>query len=136
MVWNAMHMDELPWIGEVINIHLAKFITFDANYCVYSDYVHDLMVNLVHPLFLKSKYPDSKEDNPNRWQAINGTFSYKYCMSGCKNIQSSELMEAWEVVDITEEMNAIDSTWYFKLEQFPGGLFKNFKWFLCAQVDH
>ena len=62
---NATQMDDFPEMGEVLNSTLDKFITFSTNDCVYSGSAHDLMVNQVHPFFLKAKFSASKEDNPN-----------------------------------------------------------------------
>ena len=62
---NAMQMDDFIAIVEVLNSPLDKFITFDENFCGYSGYAHDLMVNWVHPLFLKAKVDAIKKDNTN-----------------------------------------------------------------------
>ena len=44
-------------------------------------------------------------------------------------------MKAWEVVDQEDDMNAIRSTWAFKLKRYPDGLIKKFKARLCAHGD-
>ena len=37
-------------------------------------------------------------------------------------------MGAWNVFDLDEYMNVIDSTWYFKCKRYPDGLIKKFKY--------
>ena len=68
-------MDYFPKIGEVLNIPLDTFIVFSNNYCGCSGSTQYIMVNWVHPFFLKAVSAAIKEDNPNWWQAINGPFS-------------------------------------------------------------
>ena len=55
LVLNAMQMDDLTVIGDVLNIPLAKLIEFSENFCVYSSSAHNIMVNWVHPFFGKLK---------------------------------------------------------------------------------
>ena len=55
-----MDMDDFPAIGEVLNSPLDKFITFAEYDCGYSGYAHDLMVNWIHILFLKTRSKDNK----------------------------------------------------------------------------
>ena len=57
---NSMDMDDFPAIGEVLNSPLDKFITFAEYDCGYSGYAHDLMVNWIHILFLKTRSKDNK----------------------------------------------------------------------------
>ena len=66
------------------------------------------MVNWVHPLFLKAKATTIKVDNNNWRQATNGNFYYEYWKAYCKYIETLELMEALENVDISEEINVIE----------------------------
>ncbi len=44
-------------------------------------------------------------------------------------------MGAWDVIDRIDVMNSIDSTWAFKLKQYPDGLIKKLKARLCARGD-
>ena len=44
-------------------------------------------------------------------------------------------MGAWDVVDQTDDMNVIDSTWAFKLKRYPDGRIKKFKARFCARGD-
>ena len=66
--------DDLPSIEDIMNCPLSKFIHFAANDCGYCGSRRDLIVNWVHPLFLKAKSSASKEDNPNWRKAMNGPF--------------------------------------------------------------
>jgi len=128
--------DELPSIRDVLESPLAKFIHFAANACGYNGTAEDLMVNWIHPLFLKAKAKASKHDNPNWWQAMNGPFADEYWQAACKEIRTLEEMGAWDVVDRpSSEKNVIKSTWAFKLKRFPDGLAKKFKTRFCARGD-
>ena len=44
-------------------------------------------------------------------------------------------MNTWDVVERTEEMNVLPSTWAFKCKRFPDGLIKKFKARFCARGD-
>ena len=57
---------------------LDRFITFAANGCGYEVTAKELIVNWVHPLFLKAHSEAIKEDNPNWNQAMNGPFAEEY----------------------------------------------------------
>ncbi|KAL7460059.1 hypothetical protein ACHAXS_000526 [Conticribra weissflogii] len=114
---------------------LSAFITFAANKCGYSGTAKDQVVNWVHPLFLKAKAKASKHDNPNWFQAMNGPFADKYWKAACKEIQTLEDMEAWDVVDRTNDLHVINSTWAFKLKRYPDGMMKTFKAQFCARDD-
>ena len=70
-----MQVDNFPEIGEVLNIHLDKFITFAVNYYGYSGSEHYIMVTWIHQLFLNVKAADSKAQNTNLCQAMNGNFA-------------------------------------------------------------
>ena len=50
-------------------------------------------------------------------------------------LETLEGMGAWEIVDQTDDMNVIDSTWAFKLKHYPDGLIKKFKARFCARGD-
>ena len=44
-------------------------------------------------------------------------------------------MEAWDVVERTDDVNVIGSTWAYKLKRYPDGLIKKFKARFCARGD-
>ena len=74
-----MHLDDsIPTIKELLDSQISNFITLAANDCGYSGTSEDLIVNHVHPLFLRSKSAAIAEDNPNRRQAMNGQFGNEY----------------------------------------------------------
>ncbi len=108
------------------------FITLTANDCGYSGTAEALIVNYVHPLFLKAKAVASKEDNPNWHDATTGNFAYKYWEAMRVKIKTLESMVAWEVVEREEDMNVIRSKWAFKCKRCPDGLIKNVKACFCA----
>ena len=77
----------------------SAVITLAANYCGYSGTSEDLIVNHVHPFFLKSKSAESVEDNPNWRQAMNGQFADEYWEAAVTEIDTLEFMKVWEVVE-------------------------------------
>ena len=60
---------------------------------------NDLLVKLVHPLFLKAKAAASKSDNPSWKQAMSGQFADEFWKAAVKEFRTLEGMEAWEIVD-------------------------------------
>ena len=63
---NAMELqDDVPTVQELLDSPLFPFISFATNSCGYKGTTQELIVNWVHPLFLKAKAEASKADNPN-----------------------------------------------------------------------
>ncbi len=56
--------DGIPTVAKLMDSPLVKYITLAANDCGYSGTVEELIVNYVHPLFLKAHSAASKLDNP------------------------------------------------------------------------
>ena len=54
--------DDLPTVDDIMKCPLSKFIYFAANDCGYTGTRKELVVNWIHPLFLKAKSEASKED--------------------------------------------------------------------------
>jgi hypothetical protein len=70
--------DSLPSISDLINSPLSKYITLAANDCGYDGMAEELMVQYVHPLFLRAHSAASKEDNPGWWEATRVKFADDY----------------------------------------------------------
>ena len=85
-------------------------------------------------MFLKSKATARKEDNPNWWKVISGTFADEYWKSAFTDINTLEKMSAWVVINRTYNMNSIYYTWTFKLKRFPDGMINKFKACFCDRV--
>ena len=66
---------------------------------------------------------------------MNGPFNEEYWKAAVKELDTLEDMDAWDVVDQTDEMNVIDSILAFKLKRYPDGLVKKFKARFCARGD-
>ena len=127
MTLNSMHLaDIIPTITELLDRPISNFIPLAANYCGYEGTTQDLIVNYLHPLFLKSKASASQEENPNWRQAMNGQFADEYWGAAVTDIETLEYMHAWEVFEQESEMNVLKSTWAFKLKRYPDGLIKKF----------
>ena len=70
--------DGIPAVAELMDSPLAKYITLAANDCGYSGTAEELIVNYVHPLFLKAHSAASKLDNPSWKEATQGKFADEY----------------------------------------------------------
>jgi hypothetical protein len=58
---------------------------------------------------------------------MNGDFAQEF-WEACKiELATLERMNAWEIIDRTNDMNVIQSTWAFKIKRFPDGHIKKFK---------
>ena len=126
---------EVPTAEALINSDLARFVHFAAADCGFDGSIESLTVNWLHPLMLAAKTSASKEDNPNWWTAMNGPFAEEYWEAACLEVLTLEDMDAWEVVEQTDDMNVLPSTWAFKAKRFPDGLIKKFKARFCARGD-
>jgi len=129
-------VDQCPTVAELMASPLARYITLAANDCGYSGTAEELIVDYVHPLFLKAKSSASREDNPNWREATRGIFADDYWNAMKVELATLESMGAWEVVDRDDSMNVIDSTWAFKCKRYPDGLIKKFRARFCARGDH
>ena len=106
---NAMELrQDVPTVKELLNSPLSRFISFAANSCGYSGTTQELIVNWVHPLFLKAKAEASKEDNPNWWEAMKSPFADEYWKAAVKEIETLEKMGVWDVVNRPEGADIID----------------------------
>ena len=86
---NTMELrQDVPTVEELLNSPLSRFILFAANSCGYSGTTQELIVNWVHPLFLKAKAEASKADNPNWWEAMRSPFAHKYWKAAVKEIET------------------------------------------------
>ena len=96
---------------ELIKSPLATLRTVSLKDCGYSGSTKNLIVNQVHPLFLKAKVPAIKEDNPTWWETVLVPFADEYWKVAITEIETVEDMNAWKVVDHTEDVNVLLSTW-------------------------
>ena len=126
---------EVPTADALIHSDLARFVHFAASDCGFDGSIESLTVNWLHPLMLSAKASASSEDNPNWWKAMNGPFAEEYWEAACLEVMTLEDMDAWDVVDQTDDMNVLPSTWAFKAKRFPDGLIKKFKARFCARGD-
>ncbi len=127
--------DSLPSISDLINSPLSKYITLEANDCGYDGMAEELIVQCVHPLFLRAHSAASKEDNPGWQEATRVKFADDYWKAMEVKIFTLESIDAWEMVDREDDMNVINSTWAFKCKRYPDGLIKKFKARFCACGD-
>ena len=99
--------------------------------------ISNLLVKMVHPLFLKLKVKAkaSKHDNPSWKQAMGGQFAAEFWKAAVKEYQTLKGMDAWEVVDCPLHTKVLDIIWAFKIKHFPDGLIKGFKGCICARGD-
>ena len=62
-------------------------------------------------MFLNEKYTASKEYSTHLWDAIRGPFVDEYGKAACDEIETLCKMGYWDMIDRTDEMSVIDSTW-------------------------
>jgi hypothetical protein len=86
-----------------------------------SGHLQGIYMNQVHPMILAAKSAASKDDNPTWWQAMNGPYSDQYFEAAKVEVMTLESKDSWIVVDRTDDMNVLPSTWAFKLKRFPDG---------------
>ena len=124
--------DSLPFISDLINSPLSKYITLAANDCEYDGTAEELIVQYVHPLFLRAHSAASKDDNSGWREATWGKFADDYWKAMEVEIFTLESIDAWEMVHREDDMNVINSTWAFKCKCYPDDLIKKFKARFCA----
>ena len=126
---------DVPSVKELTKSPSTTFITFSENDCDHSGSTKHLIVNWVHPLVLKAKVASIKEDNLTWWEAILGSFADEYWKVAITEIETVEAMNTLELVDHTEDMNVLLSTWALKLKSSLDGLIKKFKALFYVRVD-
>ena len=132
---NAMELrDDVP-TEELMDSPLSRFISFAANSCGYSGTTKELIVNRVHPLFLKAKAEASKAYHPNWWEPMKSLFANEYWKATVKEIETLEKMGCWDVVDCPAGAHVIHSTWAFMIKQYSDCLIKKFKASFCIRGD-
>ena len=114
---------------------LVQYITLGDNDYVYSGTTEELIINYIHPLFLKAKPYASKDDNRNWREATTGVFADNYWKAVKADIATLEYMGAWKIVDWDDSMKFIDLTWDLKCKPYPDGLVKKLKDWFCARYD-
>ena len=77
MYLNAATIEDFTYIEDVLSSPLIKKYV-SANDCGITQKPHKLMVNRVHPMFLKANDAASKEDKPNWWESTSGPFVDEY----------------------------------------------------------
>ena len=66
---------------------------------------------------------------------MNGPFADEYWKAACNELETLEVMVAWDVVGSEDDMNVIRSTWDFQSKQYPDGIIKNLKARFYARGD-
>lgn len=87
----------------------------------------------LHPMILAAKA--NSEDNPNWNEAMNGPLRQGYWKAAENEIVALENKDSWDVIDRTEEMNVLPSTWAFKCKRFPDGSVRKLKARFCVRGD-
>ena len=52
--------------------------------------------------------------------------SDEYWKAAVTEVKTLEAMDIWEIIECTEDINVLQSTWAFKLKYFPDGLIEKF----------
>ena len=122
----------VPDTPSLLSSSLERYLDIMATNCGDGS-LQDLQILLAHPLILAAESAASKEDNPTWWQAMNGPYADDYWKAAEAEIMTLESKDSWTVVERTDDMNVLPSTWAFKLKRFPDGTVKKFKGLFCAQ---
>lgn len=127
--------DQVPSVEELMQSPLSRFIHLAANDCGYNGSKRELICEVVHPLFLRAKAAASKADNPSWREAMSSPEADQW-MEACKiEVGTLEGMDSWEVVDRSDSMKVLPSTWAFRIKRYPDGLIKKLKARFCARGD-
>jgi Reverse transcriptase (RNA-dependent DNA polymerase) len=84
-----------------------------------------------HPMLLSTLA--NANDNPNYHQEMNGPDADGYLIAMEVEIDTLTGKESWEVVDRTDDMNVLDSTWAFKCKRYPDGSIQKLKARFCVR---
>ena len=98
----------------------------------YEDPVSDFLDD-THPLMLAAKLNDM--DTPRWKEATSGENAEGFWQAMWMEVCTLMKMGAWELVDKTETMNVIPTTWAFKIKRYPTGLVRKLKARLCVRGD-
>ena len=80
--------EQCPTVSDLMDIPWYKYITLAANNFGYGGMAEELILNYVHPLFLKAKSAASREENPNWCEATTGVFVENYWKAMKVNIDT------------------------------------------------
>ena len=125
---------QFPAVAEVLVSTIYKYITLAVNKCGYIGTAEYLMVNCVHLLFLESKSTASGEDNNNWHEANTGPFADEYWKAIKTEIQTLGSMGSWNIDELDDDVNFIQSACYFKCNPYLYSIIKKFKDKFYARV--
>ena len=95
MTPKSIHLaDSITTIAELLDSKISNFITLAANDCGYDGTTEDIIVNYVHPFFLKAKAAASQADNTNWRHAMDGQFADEYWEAAVIEIETIESTSA------------------------------------------
>jgi len=78
-------------------------------------------------MMLQAKSKTNQANSPTWLKAMNGPFTEEYWKAACIEVETLEKIDAWYVVNRTDDMNVLPSKWTLKFKCFPGGLIKKIK---------
>ena len=84
-----------------------------------------------HPLLLSAKA--NAKDNPTWNEATNGPMSEIFWKAMDVELNTLNRKDVWTVVDQTDDMNVLESTWAFKVKRYPDGTICKIKARFCVQ---
>jgi hypothetical protein len=94
----------------------------------------DGLIEYMHPMALQIKA--GAQDNFRYHEAMNGPYAEEFWTASEEELETLEVKrESWDIVDRTDEMNVLKSTWAMKIKRFPNGLIKKFKARFCVRGD-
>jgi hypothetical protein len=130
------HLQSLDWNQSVAAL-ASSATSFQAQqFFTEMESFEDPITGLVdefHPLAFVAKAAD--EDNPNWFEATNGSNSDGFWEAMWKEMITLQKIGAWEQVPRSEAPKVILSTWAFKIKRFPSGLVRKLKARFCVRGD-
>jgi Reverse transcriptase (RNA-dependent DNA polymerase) len=125
---NNAFLNSLNWDDVITGLTVHK----SANYDRFVAQV-EWEFEFGHPLALSMKA--NALDNPNWYQAMNGTESDGYWAAMEIEMETLIVKNAWVVLDREERMHVLPSVWAFKCKRFPDGLVRKLKARFCVRGD-
>ena len=128
--YNDCNLHNLNWDKSNIPSSVDYSAFYSANVARTIDPCDGTMDNF-HPLLLSAKA--NAEDNPTWNEATNGPMSDGFWKAMDIELETLTRKDAWTVVDRTDDMNVLESTWAYKVKRYPDGTIRKLKARFCVR---
>jgi hypothetical protein len=117
---NNVFLNSLDWLDVLVGLSTHQSADYDR-FLAQAEWEFEYG----HPLALSMKA--NALDNPNWYQAMNGTKSDGYWAAMESEMETLIVKNAWVVINREESMHVLPSVWAFKCKRFPDGLVRKLK---------